>query len=163
MQKVNIEFKARINDLAAARSKLRTLHPREMGRDRQRDTYFQVPQGRLKLREGSLEQSLIYYRRSDTAATRESRVIYATVENTGELRRVLEAALPVLGVVEKDREIFYVGGTKIHLDRVEGHGNFLEVEAPSEAEADRFFKFFGLEPAALEGRSYSDFARKNLP
>ena len=92
MQKVNIEFKARINDLDAARSKLRTLHPREMGRDRQRDTYFQVPQGRLKLREGSLEQSLIYYRRSDTAATRESHVIYATVENTGELRRVLEAA-----------------------------------------------------------------------
>ena len=163
MEKLNVEFKARIPDLNVARQKLRTLHPREFGLDHQRDTYFEVPQGRLKLREGGVEQSLIYYRRSDAAATRESHVVFASVENTGELRRVLEAALPVWAVVEKDREIFYVGETKIHLDRIEGHGTFLEVEAPNAAEAARFFKFFDLEPASLEGRSYSDFARKNLP
>ena len=158
-----MEFKARVGDLDAIREKLRTLHPRELGADRQRDTYFAVPDGRLKLREGGIEQSLIFYNRSDQAATRESHVIYASLDKTDELRRVLEAALPVLGVVEKDREIFYVGDTKIHLDRVEGHGFFLEVEAPNAGEADRFFRFFGLKPASLEGRSYSDFARKNLP
>ena len=163
MNKLNVEFKARVDSLDEARAKLRTLYPREAGLDHQRDTYFQVPEGRLKLREGGIEQSLIFYRRSNEAAARESHVIYATVVNTAELRGVLEAALPVTAVVEKDREIYYVGQTKIHLDRVEGHGFFLEVEAPSAPEADRFFNFFGLSSECLEGRSYSEFARKNLP
>ncbi len=163
MNKVNVEFKAHIDDLEAARAKLRTLSPRELGRDHQRDTYFVVPEGRLKLREGRLEQSLIFYRRSDKAETRESFVVYASIDNAAELRRVLQAALPVLGVVEKEREIYYVGDTKVHLDSVEGHGFFLEVEAPTAPEAEHLFRFFGLKPAAVEGRSYSDFARKNLP
>ena len=163
MDKVNVEFKARIEDIDAARARLRTLNPRELGLDHQKDTYFAVPEGRLKLREGGIEQSLIFYRRSDQAETRESHVVYASLAHTEELRRVLAAALPVVGVVEKDREIFYLGETKVHLDRVEGQGFFLEVEAPDASEAERLFRFFGLNPAALEGRSYADFARKNLP
>ena len=163
MDKVNVEFKARIGDIDHARARLRTLNPRELGLDHQTDTYFVVPEGRLKLREGGIEQSLIFYRRPDQAKTRESHVVYASLDQTAELKRVLIAALPVLGVVEKDREIFYVGETKIHLDRVTGHGFFLEVEASSASEADRFFRFFELNPSLLEGRSYSDFARKNLP
>ena len=160
MNKLNVEFKARIDDIDSVRARIRTLSPKELGTDHQRDTYFEVPSGRLKLREGGIEKSLIFYRRPNSAETRESHVVYATVENTAELRSVLAAALPVLGVVEKAREIFYVGETKIHLDRVDGHGAFLEVEAPNREEADRFFTFFGLKPIALEGRSYSDFARK---
>jgi adenylate cyclase class 2 len=163
VNKLNVEFKARVDDLNPIREKLRTLHPRELGLDHQRDTYFRVPEGRLKLREGGVEKSLIFYKRSNQAATRDSSVVYAFVENTRELREVLAAALTVMGVVEKDREIYYVGETKIHLDRIEGHGFFLEVEAPNASEAARFFDFFGLKPTSLEGRSYSDFARKNLP
>ena len=160
MNKLNVEFKARIDDIDSVRARLRTLSPKELGTDHQRDIYFEVPSGRLKLREGGIEKSLIFYRRPDSAETRESHVVYATVENTAELRAVLAAALSVLGIVEKAREIFYVGETKIHLDRVDGHGAFLEVEAPNREEADRFFTFFELKPMALEGRSYSDFARK---
>jgi adenylate cyclase, class 2 len=160
VNKLNVEFKARIDDMESVRARLRTLSPRELGTDHQRDTYFEVPSGRLKLREGGIEKSLIFYRRPNKAETRESHVVYATLEDPAELRAVLAAALPVLGVVEKAREIFYVGETKIHLDRVEQHGAFLEVEAPSREEADRFFKFFGLKSESLEGRSYADFARK---
>jgi len=163
VNKVNVEFKARIDDIDSAREKLLSLNPRSLGLDHQKDTYFGVPEGRLKLREGGIEQSLIFYKRSNQAATRESHVVYATLDSTTELSRVLSAALPVLGVVEKDREIYYVGETKVHLDRVEGHGFFLEIEAPNASEAERFFKFFGLSSAALEGRSYSDFAMKILP
>jgi adenylate cyclase, class 2 len=158
VNKLNVEFKARIDDIDAVRARLLTLNPRSLGVDHQRDTYFQVPDGRLKLREGGIEQSLIFYRRSNEAATRESHIVYAAVQDTAELGRVLEAALPVLGVVEKEREIYYVDETKIHLDRVAGHGFFLEVEAPSASEADRFLQFFALNPSVLEGRSYSDFA-----
>lgn len=163
MNKLNVEFKARVDDLGPYRTLLRTLHPRELGVDHQRDTYFEVPEGRLKLREGGIEQSLIFYRRSNTATTRESHVVFATLQETSDLRRVLEAALPVLGVVEKDREIYYVGETKIHLDHVAGHGCFLEVEGPTPGETARFFNLFGLTSSQMEGRSYSDFARKNLP
>jgi adenylate cyclase class 2 len=158
VNKLNVEFKARIDDLDTVRVQLMTLNPRSLGVDHQVDTYFRVPEGRLKLREGGIEQSLIFYRRSNEAASRESHIVYAAVQDTAELGRVLEAALPVQGVVEKEREIYYVGETKIHLDRVAGHGFFLEVEAPNAREADRFFQFFGLKLTALEGRSYSDFA-----
>lgn len=162
MNKLNVEFKARIDGIDAMRAKLRTLNPKELGLDHQRDIYFEVPEGRLKLREGGIEQSLIYYRRSNEASTRDSHVVYAVVQNTAELRSVLTAALPVLGMVEKDREIYYIGDTKIHLDRVEEHGFFLEVEASNPSEASRFFDFFGLKAESLEGRSYSDFALKKF-
>ena len=158
MQRLNVEFKARLENLDVIREKLRTLNPREVGTDRQRDTYFEVREGRLKLREGNIENSLIFYRRTDQAATRDSLVYLASISYPSELRPVLEAALPISAVVEKHREIFFVGETKIHLDRIENHGCFLEVEAPNATEADYFFRFFGLEPSALEGRSYADFA-----
>ena len=158
MQKLNVEFKARVENLDAIREKLRSLNPREVGTDRQRDTYFEVREGRLKLREGLIENSLIFYRRADLAATRDSHVYLSSISNPSELRPVLEAALPIHAIVEKRREIYLVGETKIHLDRVENHGCFLEVEAPNSTEADFFFRFFGLEPGALEGRSYADFA-----
>jgi len=158
VQKLNVEFKARLESLDAVRAKLRTLKPREAGTDHQRDTYFEVREGRLKLREGHIENSLIFYRRADQAATRDSHVQLASISNPSELRRVLEAALPIRAVVEKLREIYFVGQTKIHLDRIENHGCFLEVEAPNAADADFFFRFFELDPHALEGRSYSDFA-----
>lgn len=156
VKKLNVEFKARVESLAAVREKLRTLNPREAGVDHQRDTYFEVPEGRLKLREGQIENSLIFYKRSDQAATRESHVALAAVPNSAELRRVLTAALPVKAVVEKRREIYFIGETKIHLDQVEGHGFFLEVEAPTAADADFFFRFFAVKPEMLEGKSYSD-------
>src|SRR5687768_16295001 len=97
------------------RERLLTLNPREVGTDLQRDTYFEVPDGRLKLREGRIESTLIFYRRSNDATTRRSDVDLSPVSDRSELRNVLAAALPVRVIVEKRREIFFVGDTKIHL------------------------------------------------
>src|SRR6185503_9787022 len=91
VNKVNVEFKARIDDIDSAREKLLSLNPRSLGLDHQKDTYFGVPEGRLKLREGGIEQSLIFYKRSNQAATRDSHVVYAVVENPAELGSVLTA------------------------------------------------------------------------
>ena len=88
MQKLNVEFKARLENLDVIREKLRTLNPREVGTDRQRDTYFEVREGRLKLREGNIENSLIFYRRTDQAATRDSLVYLASISYPSELRPV---------------------------------------------------------------------------
>src|SRR5213593_4888359 len=108
MEKLNVEFKARLENLDAVREKLRTLNPREVGTDRQRDTYFEVREGRLKLREGDIENALIFYRRADQATVRDSHVQIASIPNAAEFRAVLAAALPVRAVVEKRREIYFV-------------------------------------------------------
>ena len=156
MQKLNVEFKTRLPELSAIRERLKTLNPRLVGTDRQRDTYFEVPEGRLKLREGNIENALIFYRRSNDAAVRESLVELVPVREPLELQRLLRAALPQIGIVEKDREIYFVGETKIHLDTVRNHGCFLEVEAPNPKDAAFFLEFFGLKTSDLEGRSYID-------
>jgi adenylate cyclase, class 2 len=58
MQLTNFEFKARVNDIDATEQKLQQLSPIYKGQDHQIDTYFNVPSGRLKLREGTIENAL---------------------------------------------------------------------------------------------------------
>lgn len=101
-----------------------------MGPRRDIDTYFQVPQGRLKLRqtEGSPHGALIYYERPDRAESRYSRYHLVTVHDPEETRTLLHYALGTLVTVTKTRRLFLYGATRIHLDQVEGLGNFVELE-----------------------------------
>lgn len=137
----NIELKARLGptcDLAAAEETAKRLAggkpPSKM---RQRDTYFNVPEGRLKLREttGSDERAeLIFYRRPDGLGAKRSEYEIARVDDPGGLRDVLAAALGVRCVVEKRRVVYlWRPGrdivVRIHLDRLRGLGSFLEFEA----------------------------------
>ena len=162
----NAEFKARCEDLTAVRARLDALGARFAGLDAQRDTYFRVPNGRLKLREGTVETALIHYDRVDVAGVKRSDVrLYAPADAPG-LRAVLEAALGILVVVEKQRAILFAGNVKIHLDSVPGLGTFVEVEAIDtdgtiplaalHAQADAMRAALGLADALLEARSYSD-------
>lgn len=162
MKKLNVEFKARVPSVEPHRALLLTLAPRAVGADHQRDTYFEVPNGRLKLREGSIENSLIFYERSDSPGVRESRVELAVLAPGSDVGAVLSRALTVVVCVQKVREIYFVGETKIHLDRVEGLGEFLEVEAPDANEAGRFREFFGILDSQIEGLSYADLVRKAM-
>ncbi len=75
MQRTNFEFKARANDLLSLEKKLLTLSPKFIGEDQQVDTYFNVEKGRLKLREGNIENSLIYYERKNIADSKQSNVL----------------------------------------------------------------------------------------
>ena len=125
----NFEFKARLKDDLRVRAALKKLRTRFVGTDHQIDTYFRVTNGRLKLREGRIENALIFYHRTNRQHARESKVQIAELPSGSGVRRLLEAALGVLAVVEKRREIYLVGNVKIHLDRVPGLGEFVEVEA----------------------------------
>ncbi|HZR20412.1 MAG TPA: class IV adenylate cyclase [Verrucomicrobiae bacterium] len=125
----NIEIKARIDSVESSLAKAAALAdsgPTEIIQD---DTFFPCPNGRLKLRVfPSLTGELIFYQRPDSAEPKESRYIIAPVPAPDLMREVLTEAYGQIGRVRKTRTLFLVGRTRIHLDRVEGLGDFLELE-----------------------------------
>ncbi|MEM6335966.1 MAG: class IV adenylate cyclase [Bacteroidota bacterium] len=160
-----VEFKARCADLDAVHEKIQALDHRFVGEDHQIDTYFEVPNGRLKLREGTIEHTLIHYHRDEPAGLKTSTVTLFRPQSTG-LGDVLQAALPVQIVVDKRRAIYFVGNVKLHLDSVKGLGTFVEVEAidqdgsRSHAELARqcehFKQVLGIRDEDLVAGSYAD-------
>ncbi len=95
----------------------------------QDDTFFNCPNGRLKLRAFSpMEGELIFYKRVDVAGPKASMYSIAPTSTPDSLREVLALAYGESGRVRKTRTLFLVGRTRIHLDRVEGLGEFLELE-----------------------------------
>jgi adenylate cyclase, class 2 len=126
---LNVEFKARSNRNHALEEALAGLNPRFAGEDRQVDTYFHVPHGRLKLREGNIENSLIHYTRSNVAGAKQSNVLLYQHGPHPSLKAVLAAALGIKVIVEKRRRIYFVDNVKLHFDEVAGLGSFVEVEA----------------------------------
>jgi predicted adenylyl cyclase CyaB len=164
MKLLNFEFKAHLEDATPVRATLKRLRARFLGTDHQVDTYFRVPAGRLKIREGRLENSLIFYQRTNSAHARRSLVEMMLLPRRNSVRAILARALGVLAVVDKRREIYFVGNVKIHLDRVRGLGTFLEVEAMTRsgdlekvrAQAVKFQKLFHIAPKDIVPQSYSD-------
>ena len=137
MSHLNVELKARCADPARVRRLLDEAGAEFRGVDAQRDVYFRVPAGRLKLRRGTIERSLIYYDRADDAAVKPSHVTMTTLDEAvlAPLEDALSEALGVAHVVEKRREIRFVGNVKFHLDDVPGLGAFVEIEAIESPEA----------------------------
>ena len=164
MKHLNFEFKARLHDERRIREALERLHARFIGTDHQIDTYFRVSRGRLKVREGRLENALIFYQRSNAGRARRAAVEMTLLPRRNSLRAILARVLEPLAVVDKRREIYFVKNLKIHLDRVRRLGRFLEVEAISRtgnvakirAQARRFQKLFGISAKDIVAESYSD-------
>lgn len=162
----NFEFKAKVDDIATYENQLLTLTPTFHGIDHQIDTYFHVQHGRLKLREGNIENALIQYDREDVAGAKVSHIIlYTHVPNIA-LKDILIRQLGVKIVVDKKRKIYFIDNVKFHFDIVEKLGTFIEVEAIDDKEAftieelklqcDKYFTFFGLTQRHIIDKSYSD-------
>jgi predicted adenylyl cyclase CyaB len=164
MKCLNFEFKARLNNEQQVRAALKRLDARFVGTDHQIDTYFRVPSGRLKVREGRLENALIFYRRSNVRRARQATVEMMLLPRRNSLRAILARSLGTLAVVDKRREIYFVKNVKIHLDRVHRLGKFLEVEAISRtgdvkkvrSQARQFQELFGVTAKDIVAESYSD-------
>ncbi|MCZ7555167.1 MAG: class IV adenylate cyclase [Bacteroidia bacterium] len=125
----NIEIKARLDnaeDFLSRVGELADSGPFEMEQD---DTFFRCENGRLKLRVLSeAHAELIYYRRGDQAGPKESYYhITPTMDPEG-LRESLDMAYGIVGRVVKHRTLFMIGRTRVHIDRVEGLGSFMELE-----------------------------------
>lgn len=162
----NIEIKARISSVDALVAKVRSIADQGPWEVRQVDTYFACAGGRLKLRTGSEDPGeLIYYRRDNQAAPKESFYQRFPTSDPKSLRELLIQALGQVGRVEKLRTVFLRGRTRIHLDRVAGLGDFLELEvvladheppAQGISEAHELLMQLGLGGSQLIEGSYLD-------
>lgn len=136
----NSEIKIRIDSVEALLPRACALADGGPERIAQDDTFYAVAQGRLKLRrfaDGSAE--LIHYHRPDIGQARISDHLRVAVPDADALHEALARACGVRGRVVKQRWLLRIGATRIHLDRVEGLGDFLELEVvlrPEQADAE---------------------------
>ncbi|NOY78852.1 MAG: class IV adenylate cyclase [Calditrichaeota bacterium] len=163
-------MKAICSDLEQAEEIARGLGAAFQWERFQRDTFFRVPRGRLKLRETDNPVSeLIAYLRPDTASEKWSDYGIVAVTETEKMKAILEKSLGILGCVEKRRKLFLLKNARIHLDRVKELGTFLEFEivvqtAREENEAPIFMDFlkqhFQLREYQLVSEAYLDLLLK---
>ncbi|MHA2271734.1 MAG: class IV adenylate cyclase [Candidatus Hodarchaeales archaeon] len=126
---VNFEFKAKCKNQSKVISYLEASGAQYKGLDHQIDTYFNVKFGRMKLREGKIENFLIWYKRPNKKESKKSEVILFKPGSQITLKEILTASLGVLAVVEKKRRIYFLNNVKFHVDSVKSLGSFIEVEA----------------------------------
>ena len=129
MAHINIEIKAKCHNQQAIREELKARNADFKGIDHQIDTYFKANEGRLKLREGNIENYLIQYLREDKEGPKKSDVTLFKSDPKSSLKEILAKALGILVVVDKQREIYFIDNVKFHLDAVKGLGTFMEIEA----------------------------------
>ena len=166
----NVEIKARIPSVEALLPRARVLGDGEQAQlIHQDDTFFAVPHGRLKLRvfaDGSGE--LIHYTRPDAEGPKVSDYVISRAPEPDTLREALTRACGLLGRVRKTRLLVLQGLTRIHLDRVAGLGDFLEIEvvlrpgqteAEGTAEARALMAALGVDASALVSGAYLDLLR----
>lgn len=131
MNRFNVEIKAAVTEPFKVRKILQQEQARFIGVDFQTDVYFNVPHGRLKLRRGNIENALIYYDRDDERGPSSSRILIQQLSSGNNLLDILTQSNGILAEVKKEREIYFINNVKIHLDKIDGLGNFVEIEAIS--------------------------------
>ncbi len=171
MPHLNVEWKAKATDLYTQEQQLITLNPKYIGEDLQTDTYFHTKHGRLKIREGNIENALIYYEREDIAGAKASRVILYKYEPDALPREILTVTNGIKVVVQKKRRIYFIDNVKFHFDEVEGLGKFIEVEAIDttaapdqkklQTQCDHYAAFLGIKDEDFLQQSYSDMLMKS--
>ncbi|XP_044139342.1 uncharacterized protein LOC122929736 isoform X2 [Bufo gargarizans] len=125
----NVEVKARIHDWERVLQVCQQLSGSNGEKILQRDVFFNTTKGRLKLRDfQDGNGQLIYYERPDQLGPKLSNYSISNTADPPGLETVLAQALGVRGKVVKERFLFMVGQTRIHLDRVKDLGDFLELE-----------------------------------
>jgi predicted adenylyl cyclase CyaB len=161
----NVEIKARVDDwdgITAAAARMADGPPRLQC---QEDIFFNTPRGRLKLRTVNERSELIYYERPDRPGPKQSEYLILPIPQADIARRMLELLHGQRGVVRKQRWVYLSGQTRIHLDRVENLGDFLELEvvlhdgqSPADGEriARRLMADLGIADDQLIDRAYID-------
>ena len=168
----NIEIKARVHDMAGLRARAEAISDTPVQVIPQEDTFFHTPKGRLKLRQLQPDLAqLVYYERPDQdGPKRSSYHIFVTSDPQG-LKTSLSLALGIRGVVRKTRYLYLAGQTRIHLDDVEGLGQFMELEvvlregqsdADGQAIAEDLMARLGVRPADLLEGAYMDLLEKSV-
>lgn len=166
----NVEIKARVRDMGALLARVERISGAPGRVIEQEDTFFHAEKGRLKLRVLAPDRGeLIAYERADVSGPKVSDFLIARTDDPDSLKRVLAAALGIRGVVRKRRALHIVDPTRIHLDEVEGLGDFMELEvmlgerqsiADGQAIAEEWMRRLGIEPGDLVQGAYMDLLER---
>ncbi|MFK7773270.1 MAG: class IV adenylate cyclase [Saprospiraceae bacterium] len=163
---LNIEIKARCTNPISIKEILESRQATFKGVDHQVDTYFKVPNGRMKFREGNIENSLIHYDRPNQAGPKKSNYILYYPHSDSSLKQLLTQANGVLIIVDKLRSIYFIDNVKFHVDEVKDLGNFMEIEAVDSdgsigeekllEQCQFYLDLLGIQEEDLIDNSYSD-------
>lgn len=169
---VNIEVKARARNFADIKTRAEKLSDTPMEIIPQEDTFFNVPQERLKLRVLAPDHGeLIYYTRPNQEGPKHSDYHIAHTSDPENLKHILELAYGIRGIVKKTRYLYLVGQTRVHLDDVDGLGQFMELEvvlrdgqgdAEGQAIAEDLMASLGVERSDLLDGAYMDLLEKKV-
>jgi len=165
----NLELKARYEHNRKLSAGIQKLNAMNAGTLLQKDTYFYYRPGRLKLREIENERSeLIWYRRPNSVQNRYSVFKRISVEDPGSLKRILAASIGVKTVVKKKRQLYLFRNSRIHVDKVEKLGTFIEFEVMvtkgrNQAKSLLLFleKAFNIAPRSVLVSSYGDMMNRH--
>ena len=162
----NVEIKARLRDRERVERLVRERADQGPEIIVQEDVFFSCSSGRLKLRRFADDRGeLIFYRRLDTEGPSESEFHKAPTSDPDAMLVAMKAALGEIGRVRKRRTLFLIGQTRVHLDEVEGLGDWLELEVVLEADqtaddgsavAHDLMRTLGIDEHDLEARAYVD-------
>jgi len=166
----NIEIKARVRDFPQFKARAEKLSDTPLKVIPQEDVFFNIHRGRLKLRIlGADRGQLIHYTRPDQDGPKRSDYQIYETSNPESLRNVLELSYGIRGIVKKTRYLYMSGQTRIHLDDVEGLGQFMELEvvmqegqSDSEGQliAEGLMAGLGVESSDLLDVAYMDLLEK---
>jgi len=162
------EIKCPIIDPEQKHVQLLKLGASYQGLDHQIDTYFKVDSGRLKLREGQIENTLIRYHRPEDTTIKQSSVLFQTLpsETVSGIKTILMDSNGIWKIVDKQRGIYFIDNVKFHIDKVQGLGEFIEIEAIDidnrrtsselKQQCAAFVKLLDLDTNSFIDKSYSD-------
>jgi len=169
----NIEIKARIDNLTDIRDMLKdielALATDYLGTLNQKDIYYKVPNGRLKLRISEDGSCLIPYVRTEELGIKKSNYCLLKADNMEECENILSQMFEIDIIVKKVREVFLIDNVRIHLDDVESLGSFIEFEAVYKNDIDELenrkrinylLSIFKIKEESLIKCSYKDLLEK---
>jgi predicted adenylyl cyclase CyaB len=168
-QNFNIEIKTRVSEHENIRQFLIYQNAFFKGVDHQIDTYFPVKKGLLKIREGLIENCIVYYTRIEKKGPKLCEYIIEKFNPDDSvletMKQILKSALGIQTIIDKKREIYYINNVKFHLDTVMGLGTFIEIEAIGSLEiredtlrsqCEYYMEQLGITNEQLIQNSYSD-------
>ena len=168
---VTVEIKAYCKNQDKIRKILKANNAEYKGLDHQIDTYFYSKTGRLKLREGNIENNLIHYIRENKKGSKESKVSLYKTSPDSNLKEILTKSMGTRCVVDKQREIYFIDNVKFHIDSVAGLGHFIEIEAIDfevnttkeklQEQCNFYIKLLEINAKDLISDSYSDLLQQN--
>jgi adenylate cyclase, class 2 len=168
----NLEAKFKLEDLAIAETRAKRLGYTRRAVLNQRDTFFVVARGKLKLREEGDSAKLIFYSREESGPLKLSSYDIVAIPEAAATCAMLTQSLGVIAAVTKERLLLMRDNLRLHLDRVEGLGAYGEIEAviaegddpeDSRAAVDGLLAALEIQPADLIDVSYFELLLAREP